>query len=141
MADRVSQLQDALNELANHFCNSIGILQQTAQSSSFTGFEKEDNDAKQDKVNNQEGHAKLFAALIARTAKDIDFLIDSLPSEECSTELQIASLDKLQHENEEAAEKLEQAVKKGEAVLEMLQNALKTMAERQLDSEREVLEK
>jgi hypothetical protein len=28
-----------------------------------------------------------------------------------------------------------------EAVLEMLQNALKVMAERQLDSEREVLEK
>ena len=141
MADRVSQLQDALNELANHFCNSIGILQQTAQPSQFTGFEKEDNDPKQDKVANQEGHAKLFAALIARTAKDIDFLIDSLPSEECSTELQIASLDKLERENEEAADKLQQAVKKGEAVLEMLQNALKIMAERQLNSEREVLEK
>ena len=141
MADRVSQLQDALNELANHFCNSIGILQQTAQPSPFTGFEKEDNDPKQDKVANQEGHAKLFAALIARTAKDIDFLIDSLPSEECSTELQIASLDKLERENKEAANKLKQSVKKGEAVREMLQNALKIMAERQLDSEREVLEK
>ncbi|XP_028396652.1 mediator of RNA polymerase II transcription subunit 21-like isoform X2 [Dendronephthya gigantea] len=114
MADRVSQLQDALNELANHFCNSIGILQQTAQPSPFPGFEKEDTDMKQDKVvNNQEGHGKLFATLIARTAKDIDFLVDSLPSEECSTELQIASLDKLQQENEEAAKKLEQAVQKG----------------------------
>ena len=35
------------------------------------------------------GHAKLFAALIARTAKDIDFLVDSLPSEECSPDLQV----------------------------------------------------
>jgi len=35
------------------------------------------------------GHAALFATLIARTAKDIDFLIESLPSEECSPELQV----------------------------------------------------
>ena len=35
------------------------------------------------------GHAALFATLIARTAKDIDFLIESLPSEECSAELQV----------------------------------------------------
>lgn len=28
-------------QLANHFCNSIGILQQAAQPSLFTGFEKE----------------------------------------------------------------------------------------------------
>ena len=35
------------------------------------------------------GHAALFATLIARTAKDIDFLIESLPSEECSPALQV----------------------------------------------------
>ena len=34
-------------------------------------------------------HALLFAQLIARTAKDIDVLIDSLPSEESSAELQV----------------------------------------------------
>jgi len=32
--------------------------------------------------------AALFAQLIARTAKDIDVLIDSLPSEDSSPELQ-----------------------------------------------------
>ena len=35
------------------------------------------------------GHAALFATLISRTAKDIDFLIESLPSEECSSALQV----------------------------------------------------
>ena len=35
-------------------------------------------------------HAALFAQLIARTAKDIDVLIDSLPSEESSPELQVS---------------------------------------------------
>ena len=35
-------------------------------------------------------HKKLFATLIARNAKDIDVLIDSLPSEESSAELQVS---------------------------------------------------
>ena len=34
-------------------------------------------------------YAALFAKLIARTAKDIDVLIESLPSEESSLELQV----------------------------------------------------
>ena len=38
------------------------------------------------------GHAALFATLIAKTAKDIDFLIDSLPSKECSPELQVCAM-------------------------------------------------
>ena len=33
--------------------------------------------------------APIFAQLIARTAKDIDVLIESLPSEDASTELQV----------------------------------------------------
>ena len=34
-------------------------------------------------------NAALFAQLIARTAKDIDVLIDSLPNEDSSPELQV----------------------------------------------------
>lgn len=34
-------------------------------------------------------YAQLFAALIARTAKDVDVLIDSLPSEESTAALQV----------------------------------------------------
>ena len=41
------------------------------------------------------GHAALFATLIARTAKDIDFLIESLPSEECSPALQVSAMSVL----------------------------------------------
>lgn len=37
-------------------------------------------------------YAQLFAALIARTAKDIDVLIDSLPSEESTAALQVRVL-------------------------------------------------
>ena len=55
----------------------------------------------------------MFAQLIARTAKDIEVLIESLPNEESSIELQSASLQKLEEENLEAANKLEEVVKQG----------------------------
>ncbi|CAH3108654.1 unnamed protein product [Pocillopora meandrina] len=119
MADRITQLQDALNQLADQFCNSVGILQQTAQPGNvFSGFEKR--------------HAALFATLIARTAKDIDFLIESLPSEECSPELQAASLHKLEAESSAAGRKLEEAVARGEKLLELIQQALTDIAESRL---------
>ena len=37
-------------------------------------------------------HALLFAQLIARTAKDIEVIIDSLPSDDSSTDLQVGAL-------------------------------------------------
>lgn len=45
---------------------------------------------------------------IFRCAKDIDTLIESLPNEDSSQELQIQSLKLLETENQEAAEKLEE---------------------------------
>uniref|UniRef100_A0A3P8Q3E9 Mediator of RNA polymerase II transcription subunit 21 n=1 Tax=Astatotilapia calliptera TaxID=8154 RepID=A0A3P8Q3E9_ASTCA len=53
-------------------------------------------------ANPTEEYAQLFAALIARTAKDVDVLIDSLPSEESTAALQAASLRQLEEENHEA---------------------------------------
>ncbi|XP_058948203.2 mediator of RNA polymerase II transcription subunit 21 [Pocillopora verrucosa] len=129
MADRITQLQDALNQLADQFCNSVGILQQTAQPGNvFSGFEKNGDSGDV----TQEGHAALFATLIARTAKDIDFLIESLPSEECSPELQAASLHKLEAESSAAGKKLEEAVARGEKLLELIQQALTDIAESRL---------
>ncbi|XP_068748422.1 mediator of RNA polymerase II transcription subunit 21-like isoform X2 [Montipora capricornis] len=111
MADRITQLQDALNQLADQFCNSVGILQQTAQpGKSFSGFDKSGDGG----AVTQEGHAALFATLISRTAKDIDFLIESLPSEDCSPALQAASLHKLESESSEAGRRLEEAVIRGD---------------------------
>ena len=31
MADRISQLQFKINELADHMCNAIGVLQQSSR--------------------------------------------------------------------------------------------------------------
>nr|XP_035111896.1 mediator of RNA polymerase II transcription subunit 21 isoform X2 [Callithrix jacchus] len=77
-------------------------------------------------------YAQLFAALIARTAKDIDVLIDSLPSEESTAALQAASLYKLEEENHEAATCLEDVVYRGDMLLEKIQSALADIAQSQL---------
>ncbi|XP_041347912.1 mediator of RNA polymerase II transcription subunit 21-like [Gigantopelta aegis] len=129
MADRLTQLQDAVNQQADHFCNSIGILQQCAQPSPLTEFEKP---AGKVPAPPQEDYAVLFSKLIARTAKDIDVLIDSLPSEESTFELQMASLRKLEMENQESSKHLESVVHSGEVLLENIQNALHDIAQSQL---------
>lgn len=129
MADRLTQLQDTINQQAEYFCNSIGILQQYSTPSKFSGFDRSGSQTPQQ----QEDYALLFATLIARNAKDIDTLIESLPNEESSTELQVASLRKLEQENQEAGQRLEEVVRQGEALLEKIQAALADIAQSQLD--------
>uniref|UniRef100_A0AAZ3RJ50 Mediator of RNA polymerase II transcription subunit 21 n=1 Tax=Oncorhynchus tshawytscha TaxID=74940 RepID=A0AAZ3RJ50_ONCTS len=77
-------------------------------------------------------YAQLFAALIARTAKDVDVLIDSLPSEESTAALQAASLRQLEEENHDAAARLEEVVYRGDLLLEKIQSALADIAQSQL---------
>ena len=71
--------------------------------------------------------------MIARTAKDIEVLIESLPSEESSSELQAVSLTKLETENADAAKKLENVVSQGGAILSEIQSALHDIAQSQLE--------
>lgn len=82
-------------------------------------------------------------------------MIDSLPNEDSSQELQIQSLKTLEQQNQEAAERLEevrwwktdndlsnispkkniqfQVIRKGESLLEKIQTALGDIAQAQLD--------
>ncbi|XP_061389134.1 mediator of RNA polymerase II transcription subunit 21 [Musca vetustissima] len=132
MADRLTQLQDTVNMQAEHFCNAIGIIQQTSYPSKFPNF---DRTGSQTPVQNsqQEDYAQLFAQLISRCAKDIDTLIESLPNDDSSIEMQNQSLKRLEVENQEAAERLEEIVDKGELLLEKIQSALEDIAQAQLD--------
>lgn len=140
---------------AEHFCNSIGILQQFASPGKFQS-ERGGSQTPSQPPAGQEDYAMLFANLISKCARDIDVLIESLPSEESSTELQVQSLKRLETENKESAEKLEeviticntmpcmasfisnvfcvfQIVRHGEVLLEKIQGALSDIAQAQLD--------
>ncbi|KAL7643098.1 UNVERIFIED_CONTAM: hypothetical protein RMT77_006388 [Armadillidium vulgare] len=130
MADRLSQLQDAVNQQAENLCNSIGILFQTATPVSFPGFDKSSKTPSQ--TENLELYHKTFAKLIARNGKDIDILIDSLPSEESSAEVQTASMKDLEKEGEEAAARLQRGVERGQKILDDINRALADIANTQL---------
>lgn len=56
-----------------------------------------------------------------------------MPNEDSSIELQNCSLKRLEFENQETAEQLEQVVQKGELLLEKIQSALGDIAQAQLD--------
>lgn len=153
MADRLTQLQDEVNKViqlkpnitkfffltifpiffpqqAEHFCNSLGVLQQCSTPSKFAGFDRTGSQTPQQST---EDYALLFSTLISRCAKDIDAIIDSLPSEENSETVQNQALRKLENENQVAADRLEEVVRKGEVLLETIQNALSEIAQAQLD--------
>lgn len=130
MTDRLTQLQEAVNCQAENLCNAIGVLQQFAPPSNFMEFERpQENTEKQQPT---EDYPQLFAQYIVRTAKDIDVLIDSLPSEDSTPELQAACLRRLELDNQEVATKLEDAVKRCEGLLERVQGILKDIAKNQL---------
>ncbi|TNN55992.1 Mediator of RNA polymerase II transcription subunit 21 [Liparis tanakae] len=100
--------------LADQFCNAIGVLQQCAPPASFSNIQTAIN--KDQPANPTEEYAQLFAALIARTAKDVD----------------AASLRQLEEENHDAAARLEEVVYRGDVLLEKIQSALADIAQSQL---------
>uniref|UniRef100_A0A6G1SBG9 Mediator of RNA polymerase II transcription subunit 21 n=1 Tax=Aceria tosichella TaxID=561515 RepID=A0A6G1SBG9_9ACAR len=135
MTDRLTQLQEAVNCQAENLCNAIGILQQYAPPSPFSEFERPAPTEGADKQQQQqpaEDYPQMFAQCIVKTAKDIDVLIDSLPSEDSTPELQAACLRRLELDNQEAATKLEDAVKRCEKLLEKVQGILRNVARAQL---------
>lgn len=134
MADRLSQLQDAVNQQAENLCNSIGILFQNAPPATFPNFDK--NSKTPSQADNTYDHKKMFATLVARNAKDIDVLIDSLPSEESCAELQTNSMRELEVTGEEAAARLLRDVERGEALLGDISRALTDIANANLSINR-----
>ncbi|CAI8006546.1 Mediator of RNA polymerase II transcription subunit 21 [Geodia barretti] len=139
MADRLTQLQEAVNQLGEYFCSSVGVLQGAPEPAQQNGENPTDGTTREPgsepTVPSSAENAALFASLISRTAQDIDVLIESLPSQAYTPKKQVESLQRLQSENQLAAEKLRKAVEKGEVLLEKIREALKEICDSQFGIE------
>ncbi|GMT05528.1 hypothetical protein PENTCL1PPCAC_27702 [Pristionchus entomophagus] len=124
MSDRLTQLQECINEQAGHFCNSIGVLQGTAKPCGFdTNKEMQD-----------EEHCDIFASLVARTAKDIELFIDSIPIEENMNDLNKEELAATNEKRKELCSQLFEATEDGEHLVYHLREKLDQIAQVQINS-------
>lgn len=125
-----------LKEYLKRLHSLSGVLQQCSVPSKFAGF---DRSGSQTPLQNnipppQEDYAQLFSTMITRCAKDIDHLIDSLPSDESSQDLQVQSLQMLEEDNRSESEKLEEVVKRGEDLLQKIQGVLSNIAQHMIET-------
>nr|CAH8823118.1 unnamed protein product [Trichobilharzia regenti] len=100
MADRLTELQDAINLQAENLCNAIGVIQQIAQPSFFADFNWASRSTKPEyqaflQSQSPEDISRNFAVAISSTAKQLDVLIGALPEEEASADIQRATVQKL----------------------------------------------
>jgi mediator of RNA polymerase II transcription subunit 21 len=141
MSDRLTQLQDVVNVLADHLCNATGVLQETARPSRFGDFEQNSSSTNSNVDNNGDDYSRLFATLITRTTSELVALIDSLPtipSTEDDLAEQHAQLESLEQENIEATVKLEQTTELAEYLLEQVQTCLQSLSQALLDERKKI---
>ncbi|KAF8363743.1 mdt-21 [Pristionchus pacificus] len=124
MSDRLTQLQECINEQAGHFCNSIGILQGSATPCGFDTNKELQADM----------HCDNYASFIARTAKDIELLIDSIPIEENMNDLNKEELTTANDKRKELSDQLVDAMDDGEELLSHLREKLDQIAQVQINS-------
>jgi len=88
MADRVTQLQTLVGELSQHMFNSVGLLQEYATPMPFddaAGANGDDNDA--ELPIDLEKETLVFAQEMARTAAAMEAIIDTIPDDEISANI------------------------------------------------------
>ncbi|VDD76674.1 unnamed protein product [Mesocestoides corti] len=143
MADRLTELQDAINLQAQNLCNAVGVIQQIAQPSFFSELNYNGRIEKEWTSNpefqallqsqNQEDISHKFAVSIAATAKQIELLINSLPAEEASLEIQDEATRQLLSEYRRESAKLVHLITKSfQQRLSKVRQLLSQIAETQL---------
>ncbi|PAA73947.1 hypothetical protein BOX15_Mlig018309g2, partial [Macrostomum lignano] len=135
MADRLTELQDAVNSQADNLYNALGILLQTAQPSPFPGVggANRTGAAAGNPAPGGVDHARFFAEQITRTAQTIVALIDSLPGPEAyRADSNSKRMAELEEENHRLGRRLIEVVDQLEARLRRVRACLTDIAQVQL---------
>lgn len=112
-------------------CDSIGVLGQQAPAAAISDFEKVSPTNLQ---YNADELVKNYCNDIFRAAKDINVIVDTLPSEDSTVEQQAEYLRKMEADNLQEAQKLRVLIEQGEKGLNKLQEALVDIAQSQLEA-------
>ncbi|TGZ57156.1 hypothetical protein CRM22_009991 [Opisthorchis felineus] len=140
MADRLTELQDAINLQAENLCNAIGVIQQVAQPSFFSDFNWSSRASKPEYQAFLQGQppddiGRNFAVVIAATARQLDALIGSLPEEEASSEIQRAAFQHLVEDYRTEGWKLTRVTERLESRLTEVRLFLTAIAQTQLTTQ------
>lgn len=101
-SDRVTHLQNELDNLAQNFCNAIGLIQQESPKA----------------LNNPSEELQIktliqqLAQQVVQSTKNIQFLIDSLPGSRLSESQQLEILQQLEIENRQVGSELKEQIHK-----------------------------
>jgi len=124
-SDRLSELQSRLDFLSQMFFTSVGVLQRDAPPSPL-----EATGVKGESSSNFRDIAADMAQQIARTAKSIHDLIDSLPGGASASESQqLATLENLEKENLLVGRQLQEKVAQAEVWLVKVREALRIIGD------------
>ena len=97
MSDRISQLQDLINQQSNNLCNAVGVLQQRAPPQRLPEHERlpgsaSDGGAAAPQTPSVDELVDIYAHDIVHTAKQIDTLVEHLPEEAATAQLQVKNI-------------------------------------------------
>eukprot|EP01137_Pigoraptor_chileana_P028372 Opistho-2@12267 len=130
--DRITQLQDKIDQMAHMLFNSVGLLQRFSLQ---TPLHDEHLLAPLSLPPSAEDTASPiateYAALIAKTAREINSLIECLPAVDNRTDNHCESLEAIETANERMEAQFESAIAEGEARLEAIRATLRLVADNQ----------
>lgn len=138
--DRLTQLQDAIDQTAKMFLNSIHYLHTKAAMVPLNDsipIVAPNVMADPPELFRQSTHE--LATDIVKKAKEIDALIDALPGVQLTEAEQIAALEELERQNAAANEEHNRAVARAKELLDQVAQALRTVADDQSQAAAEVI--
>eukprot|EP01113_Clastostelium_recurvatum_P033742 TRINITY_DN4495_c0_g1_i1.p2 TRINITY_DN4495_c0_g1~~TRINITY_DN4495_c0_g1_i1.p2 ORF type:complete len:138 (-),score=33.54 TRINITY_DN4495_c0_g1_i1:156-569(-) len=123
--DRVTQLQEQVDRLAEMMSTCVGVLQRDAPPLPLGSADPAVIQARDAFAQN----AHVMALDIVQVSKNIEMLIDSLPGVSRTVPQQVEQLEALEKENQLEGKRLEHGLAEAEMWLQQVRDAIRTVAQ------------